>query len=145
MPYHNEQHASPRRSGKKWDDEPRRLQDGKITVNAITYQYALSVATAIAGQFMKYLWSFKPARDPGSGTPSEPLPHTAHGVGASRRAPKRARETTAPRVSASVHAPNPALFNSHEPPSDFERDLVERMRTMLTACIWVGVALCTRP
>ena len=109
------------------------------------FVFALSVTTAIVGQFMKYVWSFKPARVPGSGTPSEPLPHTALGFSASGRAPKRARETTAPRVSASVHAPNPAPISSHELPSDFERDLVKRMQTMLTACIWVGVALCTRP
>ena len=108
------------------------------------FLFALSVTTAIVGQFLKYVWSFKPVRVTGSNTPTGHLTHAALESSASRRAPKRARETTAPRVSASVHAPNPAPISSHEPPSDFERDLVERMRAMLTACIWVGVALCMR-
>ena len=133
------------------------------------FVFALSVTTAIVGQFMKYVWSFKPARVPGSGTPSEPLPHTAHGVGASRRAPKRARETTAPRVSASVHAPNPALSNGsavslvpsvpktapppppqprvqHAPPAPPTLPAIAaHVQTMLISFAFVAVALSARP
>ena len=106
-----------------------------------TFVFALSVTTAIVGQFMKYVWSFKPARVPGSGTPSDPLTHTALESSASGRAPKRARETTAPRVSASVHALNPAPISSHEPPSVFGRHVTERVKDSLTAFICVGVTL----
>ena len=133
------------------------------------FLFALSVTTAIVGQFMKYVWSFKPARVPGSGTPSDPLTHTAHGVGASRRAPKRARETTAPRVSASVHAPNPALSNGSavspvpsvpkpapppppQPRAQHARPtppplsaIAAHVQTMLTSCVFVAVALSARP
>ena len=92
---------------------------------------------AIAGQFIDYLLSFKPVR----ATSSEPLAHVALESSASRRAPKRARETTAPRVSASVHALNPAPISSHEPPSVFGRYVTERVKDSLTAFICVGVTL----
>jgi len=134
------------------------------------FLFALSVTTAIVGQFLQYLWSFKPARVPGSGTPSEPLPHTALESSASGRAPKRARETTAPRVSASVHAPNPALSNGsavspvpsmpkpaplpsppqpraqHAPPTPPPLPAIAaHVQTMLTSFAFVAAALSARP
>ena len=66
------------------------------------FVFALSVATAIVGQFMNYVWSFKPARVPGSDTPTGHLTHTAHGVGASGRAHSARRHALAPALSKHV-------------------------------------------
>ena len=124
----------------------------------------------IAGQFLDYLLSFKPVKAPDSHTPAKPLPHTALGFSASGRAPKRARETTAPRVSASVHAPNPALSNGSAvspvptvpktaplppPPQPHAKHaqptppplptIAAHVQTMLTSCVFVAVALSARP
>ena len=64
------------------------------------FVFALSVATAIVGQFLKYVWSFKPVRVTGSDTPVEHLTHAALECSASSHALKR--------VSARKPAPNPA-------------------------------------
>ena len=98
------------------------------------FVFALSVTTAIVGQFLQYLWSFKPARVPGSGTPSEPLPHTALGSSACGRA-----------RSARMPALAQALISSQEPPSTFGRYVAERVKDALTVWVFVGLALCTRP
>ena len=87
---------------------------------------------AIAGQFIDYLLSFKPVR----ATSSEPLAHVALESCAWRHAPKH--------PSARRRALKPALFNSHDPPSVFGRHVTERVKDALTACIWVGLVLCTR-
>ena len=120
---------------------------------------------AIAGQFIDYLLSFKPVR----ATSSEPLAHVALESSASRRAPKRARETTAPRVSASVHAPNPALSNGSavspvptvpktapspppqpraqhaQPTPPWLPAIAAHVQSMLTSFAFVAVALSVRP
>lgn len=101
------------------------------------FLFALSVATAIVGQFLDYLLSFRPVKAPGSSSPSESLAN-----GASLRAPKWARKPTAPRVSAPRrHAPLQAPINSHEPPSTFGRYVAERVKDALTAFICVGATL----
>ena len=66
------------------------------------FVFALSVATAIAGQFMKYVWSFKPVRVPGSDTPAKPLTHTELGFSASGRAHSARRHALAPALSKHV-------------------------------------------
>ena len=122
------------------------------------FLFALSVTTAIVGQFLKYVWSFKPARVPGSDTPAKPLTHTALGFSASGRA-----------HSARRHAPNPALSNGsavspvptvpkpapppppqpraqHAPPTPPQLPAIAaHVQTMLTSCVFVAAALSARP
>ena len=126
------------------------------------FSFALSVATAIVGQFLQYVWSFKPARVPGSDTPTKPLTHTAHGVGASGRAhsaPLSLPDALAPALSnGSAVSPVPSVPKTappppppqpraqHAPPTPPQLPAIAaHVQTMLTSCVFVAAALSARP
>ena len=114
--------------------------------------FVSAFGVAIAGQFLQYLWTFKPVRVPGSHTPVEPLTHAALESSAWRhaskrpsarkhappQAPKRARRSASPLVlSPRSQAPTQT--------SVIECHVIEHAKSALTACAFVSLALCTRP
>ena len=128
------------------------------------------IAFVTIGQGIIFLRSFAPARAVPPPPQTAAAAEHALGFSASGRAPKRARETTAPRVGARRHAPNPALSNGSAvspvptvpktaplppPPQPHAKHaqptppplptIAAHVQTMLTSCVFVAVALSARP
>ena len=56
MPFPHEQHASPLWAAKKWDDEPRRLQNGKLVGNPLCSAICFSKKHDSSNHFKPWGW-----------------------------------------------------------------------------------------